>query len=96
VKEEVGLTVEVVRRLGDRVHPATGRHLMYLVCRIVAGDPTVVDQEEVTAIEWCNLRTVLERWSGLTGGIRHAVREYLEQSLATNDADNSGTASPLA
>jgi 8-oxo-dGTP diphosphatase len=78
VKEEVGLTVEVVRRLGERVHPATGRHLIYLVCRIVAGDATVVDHEEVTAVEWCDLRTVLERWSGLNGGIHPAVRECLE------------------
>jgi hypothetical protein len=50
----------------------------------------------VTTVEWCDLPTVLERWAGLKGGIHPAVREYLEQSLATNDADNSSTALPLA
>jgi 8-oxo-dGTP diphosphatase len=96
LKEEVGLTVEVVRRLGERVHPATGRHLVYLVCRIVAGEPTVVDHEELSAVEWCDLRTVLDRWSGLKGGIYAAVREYLEQALATEEAGSSDQGGPPA
>ena len=96
VREEVGLTVEVVRRLGERVHPATDRHLVYLVCRVVAGEATIVDQEEVTAVEWCDLPTVLERWAGLKGGIYPAVREYLEEALGGSEPDRSGTALPLA
>ena len=83
MKEEVGLTVEVVRRLGERVHPATGRHLVYLVRRVLAGESSVVDHDEVAAIEWCDLPTVLMRWAGLKGGIYPAVREYLEQALGT-------------
>jgi 8-oxo-dGTP diphosphatase len=81
VREEVGLTVEVTRRLGDRVHPATGRHLIYFSCRIVAGEAAVVDDEEITAVEWCELPTVLERWSGIKGGIYPPVREYLDQVM---------------
>lgn len=96
VKEEVGLTVEVVRRLGERVHPATGRHLIYLVCRVVAGEPTVVGHEEVAAVEWCDLHTVLERWAGLKDGIYAAVREYLEQALGANEPDTSATGRPPA
>ena len=96
VKEEVGLTVEVVSRLGERVHPATGRHLIYLVCRVVAGEATVVDHDEVTAVEWCNLATVLERWAGLKGGIYPAVREYLEQALGAGELGSSGSALPPA
>jgi 8-oxo-dGTP diphosphatase len=96
VQEEVGLTVEVMRRLGERVHPATGRHLIYLVCRVVAGEPTVVDREEVTAVEWCDRSTVIKRWAGLKGGIYPAVREYLEQTLSANKPDRSGTALPPA
>src|SRR5215467_3436305 len=34
---EVAAEVEVTRRLGDHVHPASGRHLVYLACRIVVG-----------------------------------------------------------
>ena len=35
--------------MGERVHPATGRHLIYFVCRFVAGEPTIDDHEEVAA-----------------------------------------------
>ena len=92
VKEKVGLTVEVVRRLGERVHPATGRHLVYLVCRVVGGEATIVAHDEATAVEWCDLPTVLERWAGLKGGLYLAVREHLEQALGASAPDNSGTA----
>jgi len=50
------------------VHPASGRHLVYLACRI-------------TAVEWCDLDTVEERWAGLPGGILPPVGEYLEQVM---------------
>jgi 8-oxo-dGTP diphosphatase len=86
VAEEVGLTVVVERRLGERVHPATGRHLVYLVCRIVAGEPAVVDDEEISAVEWCDLASVEERWAGLPGGIFAPVREYLDQALVDRTA----------
>ena len=60
VREEVGLQVEVVRRLGDRVHPTSGRHLVYFACKVVSGDATVVDRDEIAAVEWCDLSTVLQ------------------------------------
>jgi 8-oxo-dGTP diphosphatase len=83
VAEEVGLTVAVSHRLGERVHPATGRHLIYIVCECIAGEAAVVDHEEITAIEWCDVATVFERWGGLEGGIYPPVREYLERVLAS-------------
>jgi 8-oxo-dGTP diphosphatase len=61
VSEEVGLTVQVTRRLGDRVHPATERHLIYFACRIVAGELAVAAHEEIAGVEWCDLPSVLER-----------------------------------
>ena len=82
VREEVGVTIEVERRLGERDHPATGRHLIYLVCRIVDGEPKLIDHEEISAIEWADLATVKERWSTLKGGIFPPVVEYLERTMA--------------
>lgn len=82
VQEEVGLTVVVERRLGERVHPATGRHLVYLGCRVVAGEPAVVAHDEISAVEWCDLSTVRERWAGLKGGIFPPVLEYLERAMS--------------
>ena len=69
VEAEVGVTVVVERRPGDRVHPATGGHLIYFACGIVAGEPAVVADDEMSAVEWCDQATVLERWAGLGGGI---------------------------
>ncbi len=86
VQEEVGVKVEVIRRLGDRVHPATGRHLIYLACRIVEGDPVLIDHEEISAIEWADLATVKERWATLKGGIFPPVLEYLEQTMAPTES----------
>lgn len=81
VREEVGLHVEVVRHLGDRVHPSSGRHLVYFACRVVSGEARVVDREEIGAVEWCDLSTVLRRWAGIRGGVYPAVREYLERTM---------------
>lgn len=80
-QEELGIRVEVVRRLGDRLHPATDRHLIYLACRLVSGEPVIVDHEEIAAVEWADWETVQRRWATLKGGIFPAVREYLERAL---------------
>jgi 8-oxo-dGTP diphosphatase len=50
--EETGLTVRVLRLLGERVHPATGRTMSYTACEVVEGDASVVDDEELDAVEW--------------------------------------------
>jgi 8-oxo-dGTP diphosphatase len=86
VREEVGLTVAVERLLGDRIHPATGRHLIYFACRIVSGVPALVADDEISAIEWCDLGTVRERWADLKGEIYPPVLAYLEQTMS---AENS-------
>jgi 8-oxo-dGTP diphosphatase len=86
VSEEVGLDVVVERRLGDRVHPYTHRHLIYFACRPAGGgEPVIAAPDEVEAVEWCDLPTVLERWAGLgPDGIYPPVRQHLERSLTTS------------
>ena len=90
VREEVGLTVAVERRLGDRVHPAPGRHLIYFACRIVSGAPALVAEQEISAIEWCDLATVKERWANLEGGIYPPVLAYLEETMSDVSTPASG------
>lgn len=53
-REEVGLTVAAVELLGDRVHPATGRTMAYVACKVLKGSPYVADEEELAEVEWCN------------------------------------------
>lgn len=59
-REEVGLEVSAVKTLGERVHPATGRRMIYVVCSVLAGQAHVADPDELTAVEWCSRARILE------------------------------------
>lgn len=52
--EETGLTVVAKSRLGERVHPATGRLMMYVACDVVSGEAHPASPEEVAAVAWCS------------------------------------------
>jgi 8-oxo-dGTP diphosphatase len=77
--EETGLTVRPRRVLGARVHPATGRHLTYVACDLVAGIACVADAGELDAVEWVPFGE-LDRF--VPGGFYPAVREYLDAVTA--------------
>lgn len=53
-REETGLTVSVVKRLGERIHPATHRKMIYVACEVTEGTPYVADDDELTEVEWCD------------------------------------------
>lgn len=80
-REETGVEVEPVSILGDRVHPATGRHLIYVVCRYLGGEARIMDHEEITAAEWVPIAEALRRWDNLKGGVFPTVRAYLTAAL---------------
>ena len=80
VEEEVGLTVTVEQRLGERIHPASGRHMAYFACRVIAGEARLIDHEELAELAWCTLAEAAERAAG-AGGIYAPVQEYLERVL---------------
>ncbi|MEV4447268.1 NUDIX hydrolase [Streptomyces mirabilis] len=54
-REEVGVEVSAIRVLGERVHPNTGRTMVYVACEL-NGDQTaqVVDTEELAELAWCD------------------------------------------
>ncbi|MGW5173170.1 NUDIX hydrolase [Streptomyces sp. NPDC004082] len=52
VAEETGLKVEAVQVLGDRVHPKSGVPMHYVAVRLVGGEATVADDEELDAVAW--------------------------------------------
>jgi len=52
--EEAGVTTRAIRRLGERVHPMTGRTLLYVACEAVAGTARVMDEREVAEVAWCD------------------------------------------
>jgi 8-oxo-dGTP diphosphatase len=57
--EEVGLDVRAIQRLGERVHPATGRTMVYVACEVVGGTARVVDTDELAEVEWCDRAKLL-------------------------------------
>ena len=78
-REEVGLTVALTATLGERVHPATGRHMVYLACRVVRGTPHVTDPDELVESAWCRLD---ELAGYIPQGVFQPVQAYLEVALS--------------
>jgi mutator protein MutT len=77
-QEETGLTVRATKRLGERIHPATGRVMVYVVCDVVAGTPYVGDEEELAEVAWCDRATLT---SYVPYPFYGPVQEYLDATL---------------
>lgn len=75
--EEVGLVVEPVGVLGDRLHPLTGRHIHYVACKAV-GVWGKTDPREVEDFGWFG-REELARV--ITEGVYAPVQTYLDEVL---------------
>lgn len=77
-KEETGVTVRAVSELGARVHPNTGRTMLYVACDFVEGAAYVADEEELAEVAWCDRAT-------LTAYVPYPffgpVQEHLDASL---------------
>lgn len=80
-QEEAGLVVAVSRTLGERVHPNTGRKMIYFACRLVDGEARVKDEEELDEIAWSD-HSSLPLY--LPSGLFDAVNRYLESAIGKN------------
>ncbi|WP_300007466.1 NUDIX domain-containing protein [Pseudonocardia sp.] len=79
VKEETGLVVRAAARpIGRRVHPRTGRMMIYLECYPTEGtDVQVGDPEELAEVRWLDL----DELDGYLPGMFEPVRTYLGKAL---------------
>lgn len=81
VKEETGLEVRAGHHeIGRRVHPKTGRTMIYLGCTPV-GDPETVfvgDEEELAEVRWLSLAEV----DTLMPGVYEPVRDHLGRLIS--------------
>lgn len=80
VREETGLIVETEKILGERVHPATGRNMVYVACRVVEGNASVTDEEELSELAWSSL-------AGLPSYVPHGLFEPVQRHLGSLLAD---------
>ncbi|MGQ4513649.1 NUDIX domain-containing protein [Streptomyces sp. DW26H14] len=78
VTEEVGLTVESVKVLGERVHPKTQRAMVYTACSVVDGEPAVLDEEEIAEVAWVKHDEIPAH---VPYGLFEPVQEYLDGAL---------------
>ncbi len=79
LKEEVGLEdVQIEAEIGRRVHPATGRLIVYFAAAPTPGtEAHVVDQDELADVKWASLAEALE----LMPDMFQPVRDYLAEQL---------------
>jgi 8-oxo-dGTP diphosphatase len=77
-REEVGLIVHAVKTLGERIHPSTGRRMIYVVCEPIAGRAFVADTDELADLEWCTRARVSEL---VPFPFFPPVQEYLDTHL---------------
>ncbi|WP_157253254.1 NUDIX domain-containing protein [Nonomuraea typhae] len=79
VKEETGLRVVAAEReIARRIHPKTGRTMIYLACSPTGKTDVIVgDPEELAEVKWVSLSEVDE----LLPGIFEPVREYLSEQI---------------
>ncbi len=81
VKEETGLPVTAAEReIGRRVHPKTGRTMVYLACRPIGKlDVFVGDKDELAEVKWASLDEVQE----LLPGLFEPVLAHLQRELGS-------------
>ncbi|MGW1275514.1 NUDIX hydrolase [Streptomyces tsukubensis] len=83
-REEAGVIVRALRILHDRIHDATGRHIIYVACVIESGTPHAASPREVAETELVPFRDVARF-------IPHAfaapVHDYLTAASAQEEGD---------
>jgi 8-oxo-dGTP pyrophosphatase MutT (NUDIX family) len=79
VKEETGLRIEAGGVIGRRVHPATGRTMVYMAAQPTHGTEVFVgDEDELAEVRWASLTEAEELMNGM---IFEPVQKYLKQAL---------------
>src|SRR5580700_6149307 len=84
VKEETGLRIRAGGVIGRRVHPQTGRTMVYMAARPTHGtDVFVGDEEELAEVRWASLTEAEKLMNGM---IFEPVEKYLKQALGNGRA----------
>jgi 8-oxo-dGTP diphosphatase len=79
VKEETGLEIEAGDIIGDRVHPQTGRTMIYIAGHPVRGTEVFVgDEAELAEVKWISLHEAYDLLPDMFG----PVRTHLENTLS--------------
>lgn len=88
VKEEAGLVIKAGATIGERVHPRTSRHMVYIAAA-PAGRSRAVwvgDPEELAEVRWLTLAEARE----LMPDMFPPVQAHLDQVLQTAEQRGTG------
>lgn len=55
VPEETGLQIETTELLGRRIHPRTGRVVVYLAATVGEGEPVLGDPDDLAEVRWASI-----------------------------------------
>jgi len=77
-QEETGLVVRATKALGDRIHPATRRTMVYVACNVVSGEAAIGDLDELAEFAWATRADVPTL---VPHGFFQTVQEYLDDVL---------------
>jgi 8-oxo-dGTP diphosphatase len=58
LREEIGLICHVIRRIGERVHPVTGRTITYFLCKAEGGKSRNLERNKADDIRWLMPREI--------------------------------------
>ena len=84
VREETGLRIRTTGVIGRRVHPRTGREMIYLAAWPTHGTKAFVgDEQELAEVRWVDLAQADDLMDGM---IFEPVRSYLERTLKAHDS----------
>lgn len=83
--EEAGLVVVAKSRLGGRVHPATGREMVYVECEVIDGEAHAADGEEIAAVSWIRLNEIPEY---VPYGFYEPVQRHLADLLSEGQVES--------
>lgn len=83
VKEETGLRIRAGSLIGRRVHPKTGRTMVYMAARPTHGiDVFVGDADELAEVRWVSPAEADELMGGM---IFEPVRQHIKHILASGE-----------
>ncbi|MDH6513908.1 8-oxo-dGTP diphosphatase [Streptomyces sp. SAI-135] len=84
--EEVGVSVAPMVVLGSRVHPLSGRRVVYVACRLVGGEAHAASAREVAEVAWVDGGRLAEL---VPGGLYGPVQAWVNGRLAGASAPAS-------
>jgi len=76
VEAETGLSVEVGAEIGQRVHPKTGRRMVYLAATVTGGTLACLDTDDLSDVAWLTQDQTRQRMPDMY----QPVRDHLDQA----------------